>query len=375
MLLYFLINFSIYYIFMLFIFYGWKKISAPFEHVKVKKLPKVSVVIAVRNEEKNIFRLLNCLAEQSFPSNQFEVIIVDDSSNDNTMEEIQKFILPEKFILKVLKSDLKTRHGKPPKKAALQKGIEASEGDIIVMTDGDCWFEKDWLKSLTSAFGNKKTMFVAGPVALKGNESLLSKIQALEFSSLIGTGGALIGLNYPLMCNGANLAFRKKAFYEVNGYEDNTSGDDVFLMQKIHASFEHSITFLRDYKALVYTLPQPSISDLIQQRKRWASKWNKFLPPFSWVLPVFLFVHYASFLAGIIAIVVAHEHLWKIGLLILMKIILDYILLKKVMVFCKLRFEFWIFLMSEFLYPFYALSIGILVHFGNYRWKGRSHKV
>lgn len=375
MVLYFLINFLIYYIFMLFIFYGWRKISIPFEHTKLKELPFVSVIIAVRNEEKNIIRLLNCLSDQSFPSKQFEVILVDDNSDDNTIEEIQKYLPAEKLNLKLLKTDLKPHQGKPPKKTALQKGIEAAKGDIIVMTDGDCWFGEDWLKSLTSTFENKKTMFVAGPVALKGDKSLFSKIQTLEFSSLIGTGGALIGLNYPLMCNGANLAFRKKAFYEVNGYEDNTSGDDVFLMQKINVSFNNSIAFQKDNRAIVYTFPQSSISELIQQRKRWASKWNNYLPPLSWVLPVFIFTHYASFLAGIIAIFAAPQFLWKIGLLILIKIILDYIILKKVMVFCKLRFEFWVFLLSEFLYPFYALFIGISVHFGNYQWKGRSHKV
>lgn len=373
--LYFLINFSIYFIFMLFMLYGWNKIPIPLDHTKIKELPFVSVVIAVRNEEKNIFRLLNCLAGQSFPFKQFEVIMIDDSSDDNTTEEIQKFLPTEKLNLKLLKTNLKPHHGKPPKKAALQKGIEATKGDIIVMTDGDCWFGEDWLKSLTSSFENKKTMFVAGPVALKGDESLFSKIQALEFSSLIGTGGALIGLNYPLMCNGANLAFRKNAFYKVNGYEDNVSGDDVFLMQKIHASFKGSIAFQRDHRAIVCTSPQPSISDLIQQRKRWASKWNKYLPPLSWVLPVFLFTHYASFLVGIIVLFAVPQFLWKIGLLISIKIILDYIILKKVMVFCKLRFEFWVFLLSEFLYPFYALYIGISVHFGNYQWKGRSHKV
>lgn len=375
MLLYFLINFAIYYIFILFIIYGWQKVGASSGGEKIVEIPFISVVIAVRNEEKNIVRLLNCLSGQSLSSNQFEIIIIDDNSEDQTFEEILKFANSDGLNLRLLKSDFDVNYGKPPKKAALQKGIESSEGDIIVMTDGDCWFGEDWLKSLTNAFAREKTMFVAGPVALTGNQSLLSKIQALEFSSLIGTGGALISLNYPLMCNGANLAFRKKAFYEVNGYDKNTSGDDVFLMQKISASFKNSVTFQKDQRSIVYSLPQPSISDLIHQRKRWASKWNKHLPSFSWVLPVFLFTHYISFIAGIIAILVVPHFLWEIALLILSKTFLDYIILRKVMLFCKLQFEFWIFLLSEFLYPFYTLFIGISVHFGNYRWKGRMHKV
>jgi biofilm PGA synthesis N-glycosyltransferase PgaC len=375
MLVYFLINFAIYYIFILFIIYGWEKIKAPFEYEILDELSFISVVIAVRNEERNISRLLNRLAKQSFPKGQFEIIIVDDNSEDKTVEEIQKFTIHEQLNIKLLKNDIGANQSKTPKKAALRKGIEASKGDIIVMTDGDCWFGEDWLKSITSAFNNKGTMFVSGPVALKGNNSLLSEIQSLEFSSLIGSGAALIGLNYPLMCNGANLAFRKKVFYEVKGYEDNTSGDDVFLMQKIHTLFKKSIVFQKDHRSVVYTFPQASVSELIQQRKRWASKWNKYLLPLSWALPVFLFMHYVSFLAAIIAMILAPQFLWEISLLIFFKIILDYIILKKAMVLCKLRLNFWIFLLSEFLYPFYALSIGILVHFGNYRWKGRLHKV
>ncbi len=363
---------------MLLIYYGWEKISIPLEDNNSKDSSFVSVIIAVRNEEKNLPKLMKCLSSQSYPKDQFEVILVDDHSEDNTVSIIKDANSQGMENVRLLKTNYKSEMNISPKKSALIDGLDASEGDIIVMTDGDCWFGEDWINSMATAFYNEKTMFVAGPVALRGSESLLSKIQALEFSSLIGTGGALIELNYPLMCNGANLAFRKKAFYKVNGYkgfEDNSSGDDVFLMQKIHTLYKNSIAFQKDQRAIVYTSPQPTVSDLIQQRKRWASKWNKYLPPLSWSLPVFLFVHYVSFLIGIIAIFLIPQMIWKVGLLILIKIILDYFVLKKVMVFCKLQFEFWIFLLSEFLYPIYTLFIGISVHFGNYKWKGRLHKI
>lgn len=377
MLLYFFLIFSLYYIFILLMTYGWNKLSISLTHRSPKDFPQVSIIIAVRNEEKNILKLLHGFSQQSFPINKYELIIVDDDSSDNTMHKIQKFIISNKVNIKLLKSEFQPGCGKTPKKVALQKGIEASKGEIIVMTDGDCWFGEEWLESMTTNFVNEKIMFVAGPVALNGNESLLSKIQVLEFSSLIGSGGALIGFNYPIMCNGANLAFRKKAFYEVNGYdgfEDTSSGDDVFLMQKIHASFKNSIAFQKDPRALVHSSPQRTVSDLINQRKRWASKWNKFILPLSWVLPIFLLIHYVSFIACIIIFFVNPQNSWIAGLLLLTKIILDYGFLKKVMDFCNLRFEFWVFLLSEFLYPFYAITIGISVHFGNYKWKDRFHK-
>ena len=378
MLLYFFIIFSIYYIFVLLIFYGWKNISKLYANNDSTDFPFASVIIAVRNEEKNIPTLMNCLSNQSYPKNSFEVILVDDYSEDDTVKVIKNAISNGLENVHILKTNFNSELNISPKKSALIAGIDSSKGEIIVMTDGDCWFGEDWLNSVLSAFGNPKTMFVSGPVALKGNRSLLSKIQTIEFSSLMATGGALIGLNYPLMCNGANLAFRKKAFYEVNGYkgyEDNSSGDDVFLMQKIHDLYKNSIAFQKDQRAIVYSFPQPTVTELVNQRKRWASKWNNYLPLLSWSLPVFLFIHYLSFLAAIAIIFIIPKFLLEISALILLKFFLDYIILRKAMVFCKLKFEFWLFLLSGFLYPFYALFIGISVHFGNYQWKGRSHKI
>jgi len=377
MLIYFFIIFLLYYFFVLMMIYGWNRTRTPATNADQNQLPFVSVIIAVRNEEENMPRLLDCLSMQTLPSDRFEVVFIDDSSTDGTVKVIEQFMASEAFSIRILANNYVEGPGISPKKTALQKGIEASQGTILVMTDGDCWFGADWLKTISASFYNEKTMFVSGPVAIHGDHSILARIQSLELSSLIGTGAALINLNYPLMCNGANLAFRKTAFSHVNGYEGyahQTSGDDVFLMQKINHSFPGSILFLKDPNALVYANPQPSLSGLIDQRKRWASKWSDYLLPFSWVLPVFLFVHYITFFIALVVLVLGFQMHLEIGVLIGIKIILDYIFLKKVMNFCKLAFRFWIFVLSEFLYPFYALFIGISVHFGTYSWKGREHK-
>lgn len=380
MLLYFLFIFSIYYIFILLLIFGWSKLSTPDQGMDAKEIPFVSIIIAVRNEENNIPQLLGCITKQTLAVDQFELIIVDDGSTDNTANSILKFIDQTDVNVRLLESKFQPGSGRTPKKEALRTGIEASKGDIILMTDGDCWFGERWLESMTLRFKHEHVMFVAGPVALtgEGQETFLSKIQTIEFSSLLGSGGALLQLNYPLMCNGANLAFRKKAFYKVNGYEgfeENSSGDDVFLMQKIHLSFKNSIVFQKDPLALVYSYTQPTFADLINQRKRWASKWNSYPLRLSWVLPVFLFVHYISFIACFASLFLFPQDSWIIGFLLAIKIILDYRFLKNIMTFCNLRFKFWIFLVSEFLYPFYALLIGTLVHFGDYKWKGRRYKI
>ena len=359
--------------------YGWEETNKPFSGQQTASYtPFISVIIAVRNEEKNIPRLLKCISNQSYSKDHFEVIIVDDHSEDNTVMVIDNAIAKDIGNVQIIKPDFTEEKNHTPKKAALIKGINASRGTIIMMTDGDCWFDKDWIKSVSTAFYNDNTMFVAGAVALNGGTNILSKIQALEFSSLIGTGGAFIGLNYPIMCNGANLAFRKDAFLKVNGYRgfaEETSGDDVFLMQKIHRVYEHSITFLKDQKSIVYSHTLNNVSELINQRKRWASKWDKYLLPFSGVIPIFLFIHYLSIIAMIVYAIIFPQFFLEAVILLITKVILDGILLKKVMDFCKLKFDFLTFLFSEFLYPFYAIFIGISVQFGDYNWKGRSYKV
>lgn len=377
MLLYFFISFALYCGFMAWILHGWNSMSDDETPSKTSEPIFVSVVIAVRNEGKNMEKLLAALGHQSFPSDQYEVILVDDSSTDNTVPLIQKFQKKALFSMKILENRYIPNQKITPKKSALMKGIEAAKGEVILMTDGDCWFGEKWLESMVSPFINKNTNFVAGPVALAGKNDFFSKIQSMEFASLIGTGAAMIAQGYPLMCNGANLAFRKDAFLAVNGYhgfEGHSSGDDVFLMQKIHAAFWGSVIFKKASKSMVYTFPQNSLLKLIHQRKRWASKWNQYLLSASWVLPVFLFVHYVTIIAGISLAIAIPSVIWDFSFFMGIKIILDYFLLKKVMDFCNLRFHFWVFVLCEFLYPVYALFIGVSVHFGDYQWKGRTHK-
>ena len=119
------------------------------------------------------------------------------------------------------------------------------------------------------------------------------------------------------------------------GNIENSSGDDVFLMQKIHQAFKSSVGFVKSSDAIFSTLPQPGLSELINQRKRWASKWDKFLLRLSWILPVFLFIHYLSFIVGIALLIHDFGIYWSIGFLILIKILFDLHFLKKISNFIK----------------------------------------
>lgn len=374
MWLYFYFIFFLYILFIWILGKGWGMVSQ-FKDIPVSDY-FVSVIVVVRNEEKNLKRLLASIAAQTYTKDKFELIIIDDQSEDLTRSIIEDFIKEATFKIRLMDRVPIPGQGQSPKMSALNAAISEARGNIIVTTDGDCYVGINWLKIMTAPFRQEKIQFVSGPVALDGSPGLFTKIQTMEFASLIGSGAALIGWRYPLMCNGANLAFRKRAFMEVNGYEGvyhSVSGDDVFLMQKIHQRFESSVCFAGAYEAMVCTEPQASFSSLLYQRKRWASKWQRHLLPWSWAIPVFLFFHYLSFVALAAYSIIATDFMIHGFLLIILKFVSDYIFLKRVMTFCRIPMNFWVFILTEFLYPFYALFIGILVHFGGWRWKGRKY--
>jgi len=378
MLLFFLIIFLIYYLSVLVLLYGWNNIPCRKDHQDSKtKAYFISIVVSVRNEAKNIHNLLASLESQTYPQELYEVIFIDDQSEDSTSEIIEHFKAKNQLSIVLIKNNRDKHTDGSPKKAALTKGVSMAQGDIILTTDGDCWMQEHWLHSMVRAFDKKSTEFVSGPVVIVPGKELLSKIQSLEFASLIGSGAAMIRLNYPLMCNGANLAFRKSAFIEVGGYEGkdhHASGDDVFLMHKIYKGFPQSIIFNKSKKAIVYTGPEENFKNLITQRRRWASKWKSYQLTNSWIIPVFLFVHYLAFLALIVVMFIHSSMIFPGILLISLKIITDYIFLKKVLNFCNLQMQLTVFLLSSLLYPIYTLTIGILVQFGKWSWKGRKYK-
>ena len=376
MLLYFYLIFALYYFFAIALIVGWKrcqdhKISNP---GKID-LPAVSLVVAARNEERNILKLLTCLEEQKYLHELLEVIIVDDQSTDETVVNVQTFARTSELNIKLIHD--KQFDPLSPKKSALHSAISQSSGEIILTTDADCTMEKDWVMTMVSPFQEQKVKFVSGPVSISSQLSFFASLQSFEFSSLIGSGAALLSLGYPIMCNGANLAFDSKAFYEVGGYTEKdtrSTGDDVFLMQKIYRRFKDSVVFQKSKDAIVITNPENTLKDFFHQRKRWASKWNSRLLSTNWIIPVFLFVHYASIILMIAYCFTDHSLLPHTTALFVGKLIVDFLFLKKVSSFFSKIFPFFTFIISEIFYPIYTIIIGIAVHFGSWSWKGRSFK-
>lgn len=336
----------------------------------------VSIIVPARNEENNIGVLLKNLTQQDYPKENYEVIIVDDNSTDKTAEIVTDFIKQHP------KHDFKIMHLSEEnpesayKKKAISKAIEASRGELIITTDADCRVNKNWLRSFVSFYLTEKPQMIVGPVCFHNESSIFEKMQSFEFLSLIAITAGAIRINRPIMCNGANLAYEKTAFYTVGGFGNDkfSSGDDVFLLLKIKQQFGNkAVKFLKNLDAIVYTEPKKSIKEFIHQRVRWASK-NKGYNPKILLVSFTVYMINLLLISGLL-IAMFYPVIFKIVLTsIFIKMLIDLPVLFGFTKFVnRKKIMFYAFPMI-ILYPIYIIITGALGIIGNYHWKGRKIK-
>lgn len=262
---------AIYFLIILFLFVG---LFFPSKSRTLKKY-RCSVVVAARNEEKNIGNLLNELVQQTYPSNLFEVIIVNDGSEDRTGAIIEQFAQQYKNVYQVLAIPDRAT-GLTAKKNALNQGIRQSTGDIILTTDADCHVKPTWIESMVSYFTAEVGVVVGFSQLGNRNDpySFFEGLQAFDFLSLMSAAQGSINLNCPLAASGQNLAYRKDAFEAVDGFQkirNRISGDDVLLLQLIRKFSDWKIRFAASELAFNWTQPEKTFRSFFNQRKRWAS--------------------------------------------------------------------------------------------------------
>lgn len=227
----------------------------------------VSIVIPFRNEAEHLPRLVEALRQLTYPSENVEVIFVDDHSQDHGARWLAANLPANAKLVSLPVSE----HGK---KAALAAGIAHARGTIMITTDADCVMSPDWLPAVLAPFANPAVQLATGEVVISGS-TFFSACQHVEFSTVMLLTRAAIRLGKPVLCNGANLAFRKSAYEQVGGYASHrhvASGDDEFLMRNILEQFgDASVAW---HRGVVETQPQPGVAAFFSQRLRWASKWR-----------------------------------------------------------------------------------------------------
>jgi cellulose synthase/poly-beta-1,6-N-acetylglucosamine synthase-like glycosyltransferase len=345
-----------------------KALALPLPEVQTETT--VTVILPVRNEAHRLPLILPDLLKQTYAPGKWQVIIVDDHSEDTTGEILQAYATqaPEVIQCYSLSDNVQG------KKAALALGITHARGEVILTTDADCRMEPNWLARMTSWFSDPNVHMVCGPVRI-AKANLYSELQQLEFAALIGTTAAFLGLGKPLMCNGANLAYRARLFKEVNGFAGNdhlASGDDEFLMRKIQKHAPGSIRFANHSEAVVTSEPQRTLNALVHQRVRWASKWKAHGISYSGAMAVLIFVFNAVLLLSPVWIFTWVLGFASLGMLWLVKAGLEALVVNRICLFLRLRFPVHVFMLLQLIYPLYVVFFGLISNALTAVWKGRT---
>lgn len=233
--------------------------------------PPISVIVAARNEERDLPRCIESIARSTYPPDRFELIVVDDFSEDDTatcvLESARRH--PDHTI-RLLRME---ETGAAPtgfKHDAIAAGIEAAEYDILLTTDADCTVEPGWIEAMAASFAGEVD-FVAGPVRFAAS-SFFGRLQALDFAGLIALGAGAIGFGRPNTCNSANAAYRRSAYERFTPPAERiVAGQDELLLHAVAADDPGRVRFCADPAALVTTHPESTLAGFIRQRRRWAA--------------------------------------------------------------------------------------------------------
>ncbi len=361
--------FVCYSILILYYWQSWKaipdfKISLPATDITI------SVIIPARNEENNIRQLLESLQRQTYPAALTEIIVVDDHSTDQTANIVRQFS-------SVKLVQLKEENINSYKKKAIETGIAAAIRELIVTTDADCIPSEEWLQTIAAFKKENGSVFIAAPVVFDCNSSVVQLFQAMDFMILQGITGASVHKNIHSMCNGANLAYERKVFYEVNGFtgvDHIASGDDMLLMHKIWKQYPDRVHYLKSKDAIVATQPMKTWKAFFNQRIRWASKAKKYDD--KRIIAVLLLVYFfnLSFLAlGIAGFFCYHYWFYLTGIWIA-KTLIELPFFLSVSHFFNKQWAAKLFFFFQPLHILYTIISGLFGQFGKYEWKGRKVK-
>lgn len=321
-----------------------------------------SIVVPFRNEAENLPILLNSIEKLKYPKELFEVILVDDESEEKY--DLRSTIYDLKIISNIRKSN-------SPKKDAIETAIQIAKHNWILTTDADCEVSENWLQVFDAKIQETKARMCVGSVGYVSENGFLHNFQNNDFLSLQGVTAGSFGIEKPFMCNGANFAYEKTFFKQLNGFEGNNnfaSGDDVFLLQKALITSPNQIAYLGNLN-VVQTKSCDSWKTLIHQRVRWASKTSAYANWYPKVLGSIVFLTNLSGLLLLVAPFYQFELIKLTAYFWVLKFGIDFMFLK--FSSANFRLPFKNFLGSFLLYPFFTVLVVVKALFGKFEWKER----
>jgi cellulose synthase/poly-beta-1,6-N-acetylglucosamine synthase-like glycosyltransferase len=317
--------------------------------------PFASVIIPCRDEAQHIGRCLDDLARQDYPADRFEVIVVDDRSDDGSGEIARSYrsCIPN---LKVLRLDSSPPEISP-KKNALRRGMGLARGEIFITTDADCRLNPGWISSLISEMEPHVGLVTGLTVFERGiKEPIWQRMQQLDY------------LSHSFFAAGAIRC----AFDGVGGYDDFkgvVTGDDTLLLQRLQRSGRWTVRFCAKPDNLVRSWPEETPRDVLNQRLRWGSGGLSYSSP----ALVFALTTFGFFLA-----LLASPLLWAAGLiapywiiLLVGKSLQEARVLKRGFQAFHLKPDWLAFMALEIIHIPAILTFSIGGHLLGFRWKGQ----
>ena len=338
---------------------------------------RFSVIVPARNEAAHIKDCVEHILQQAYPSDLFELIVIDDHSEDAT-PAIAQSLQQQHANLKLisLEKELDGVYLNSYKKKAIEIAVGYAAGDWIITTDADCKMESRWLLHYDALIQQKNPVFIAAPVDFITDGSSLSTFQKIDFMGLQGVTAGAVAAGFHSMCNGANLGYLKTAFYEAGGYIDIdriASGDDMLLMHKIKKLYPKRMAFLFAQEAIVRTHPMPDWKSFINQRIRWASKADKYTDRSIFYVLAIVYLFNLSLLVLPLISIWQPTLFWLWAACMLLKSSAEYAFAVHLGEFFgyRISMRLWYFPMQHIAYTVVA---GWLGKFGSYQWKGRKVK-
>jgi cellulose synthase/poly-beta-1,6-N-acetylglucosamine synthase-like glycosyltransferase len=352
------------------LFYG----ASRQHHARHSPQPLISVLIAARNEEKNLAGCLESLLRSTYPGDKFEIVVIDDRSTDKTRELAENFGRQYRQVRVVsISQRLENMSGKA---SALCQGMEHAAGEIILMTDADCRVPPSWMAQMVSYF-TPEIGLVGGFTLLSHSnhmDTLFTKVQTLDWLYLLGVGAGAAGLGKPLSIIGNNFAFRREAYEAVGGYKKLGFSiiEDFALMRAIDEQTKWRVILPLDPQTTIASEPAKNWRGFYEQRQRWAAGGKETGWPAKLIMAIAFLGHLSCLAAGLVS--------WKF--VVLCWLILsgaDFLLLwqsaqrlgrKEVLAVFPL-FEIYYFLYAFLFAPTALLPITVRWKGINYRWNVR----
>ena len=313
----------------------------------------ISVIVAFKNEEQHLQLLLNALQNQT--RTDFELILVNDHSTDTSVSIIENSFSDFR--------NMKLLHAAGfGKKNALKEGILNANNEYILCTDADCLPENTWVETISNFQSEFPSDLLVCPVGIanENNSNIFNRIQQLEFSSLVASGAGAVGIGKPILCNGANLAFSKKAWFGSQNdlHTELLSGDDVFLLLSIKKR-GGIIRFVKSKDAFVYTSAANSFKTFVHQRQRWTSKSSAYTDSDIIFTAVVVFgislVQVCLFFLSFFSL----NFLISLGIVTFVKLLVDLVFFKTTKSFFLPTISYWYVFLLSVVYTIYTVYVAI----------------